>query len=385
MKSNDSYIYGIDAVRLLAAIFVAVFHLTYRTSEGVHLLPFGWVGVQIFFVISGVVIANSASRTGPTEFLVGRFLRLYPAAWIAALISASILLVTPRSIYQSMGINVIPQIGAFLRSLILFADYFLASSYWTLPIEIAFYALIFLSLCVGKIPRLKLIARFLIVISLPYLIALFLHDIRVINYPILNLEYGLKNALLLRHGPYFALGIYIWMKKKGHMLNWIDVLAVVTSIGLASMEITSRAIEVIDIYAASAKELITVPFLVAGSLSLFLFFTSIIYIAVLYNARLVPPAWMKTWLRNAGLITYPFYLMHEVLGGFILHQLASLKLVFPLKIAISLLGVGIVAFIVAAWAEVVLRRYLKVLIDAVLAKLRSRHVMGRIREDSRRL
>ncbi|MGD5438086.1 hypothetical protein QUS99_22630, partial [Xanthomonas citri pv. citri] len=45
---------------------------------------FGWVGVEIFFVISGFVIANSASQASPGEFLLGRALRLYPAVWVCA-------------------------------------------------------------------------------------------------------------------------------------------------------------------------------------------------------------------------------------------------------------------------------------------------------------
>ena len=45
---------------------------------------FGWVGVEVFFVISGFVIANSASKTSPIEFLISRALRLYPAVWVCS-------------------------------------------------------------------------------------------------------------------------------------------------------------------------------------------------------------------------------------------------------------------------------------------------------------
>jgi peptidoglycan/LPS O-acetylase OafA/YrhL len=57
---------------------------------------FGWVGVEIFFVISGFVIANSASKSSPKEFLFGRALRLYPAVWIASTLSLVILLIFLR-------------------------------------------------------------------------------------------------------------------------------------------------------------------------------------------------------------------------------------------------------------------------------------------------
>src|SRR5258706_15154943 len=57
---------------------------------------FGWGGVEIFFVISGFVIANSASRSSPTEFLLGRALRLYPAVWVCA--TAHAMLLVPKGV-----------------------------------------------------------------------------------------------------------------------------------------------------------------------------------------------------------------------------------------------------------------------------------------------
>jgi peptidoglycan/LPS O-acetylase OafA/YrhL len=75
------YYYGIDLIRFFAAISVLVFHLGYFRHRVRPIWPLawqGWVGVEIVFVVSGLVIANSAAATGPIGFLRGRALRLYP-------------------------------------------------------------------------------------------------------------------------------------------------------------------------------------------------------------------------------------------------------------------------------------------------------------------
>jgi peptidoglycan/LPS O-acetylase OafA/YrhL len=47
---------------------------------------FGWIGVQVFFVISGAVIAWSATRNTGKGFFIGRVARLWPAMIISATI-----------------------------------------------------------------------------------------------------------------------------------------------------------------------------------------------------------------------------------------------------------------------------------------------------------
>ena len=104
----------LDPLRFGAAVGVAIFHQMFWSwawvsvghpgferfvATDVHypnaatFTWFGWVGVEIFFVISGFVIANSASRASPTQFLLGRALRLYPAVWVCATATLLVLLV----------------------------------------------------------------------------------------------------------------------------------------------------------------------------------------------------------------------------------------------------------------------------------------------------
>lgn len=371
---RDAYVYGIDAIRFVCALFVAVFHLTYRRPDAVWMMPVGWIGVQIFFVISGVVIANSATGVSPLRFATSRALRLYPAAWLAALVNGALLLIVARPAYQALGLNVIPQPGAFVRSLLLFGDYFMASAYWTLPIEIAFYSLIFVSLSIGGRPRLRLLARCLVLIAAPYLVALFLQTRHLIDAPWLDLGYGLKNALLLRHGPYFALGVYMWLKKNGHHLERIDLLAIVFALGLAGLEIVARASELVGVYAHGAGGDIGLPLLSWTACALFAVFAAAIWVSVRYNERLVPPLAGRRILRTAGLMTYPFYLLHETVAGAILVGLATAPLPFPLKLMLALSGAAAAAYILAAWGEPLVRRRLKAVFDRFLAPSRARDV-----------
>ena len=105
-QSGNKHIAGIDAIRLVAAVLVMFFHFGFwagaaadsaanRVSQGLVSFPalsgwtnFGWVGVQVFFVISGFVIAFSGERAANAfAFFVTRFIRLFPTALICSTIT----------------------------------------------------------------------------------------------------------------------------------------------------------------------------------------------------------------------------------------------------------------------------------------------------------
>jgi len=140
----------IQALRAVAVILVVVFHLWPGLLAG------GYVGVDVFFVISGYLITghlwSEVDRTGGVslaEFWSRRLRRLLPAAAVVLVSSVVLmLLVVPRSLWQQTVIEV----GAsalWVQNWVLAAgsvDYLAAEGtptlvqhFWSLSVEEQFY------------------------------------------------------------------------------------------------------------------------------------------------------------------------------------------------------------------------------------------------------
>lgn len=367
MKNEEKYVYGIDALRFLCALLVAIFHLTWTRVDETRAIPFGWIGVQIFFVISGVVIANSATCSSPQDFLIGRFLRLYPAAWIAALISFSLFMMLPWSAFKENGVNIVPQLGALARSLTLVGEYFLTSSYWTLPVELAFYLVVYLSMLTGGRVSLLWIARLLVMVAAPYLIFAFIHRIGLINAPWLEFGNGLANALLVRHGPYFAIGIYIWMKIERRPLARIDNAVIILALSLSAIEIAIKSLILVAQNPVAGAESRGAFYMLTFSIVTFSLFLYGIYFSMRYRETLHLSKRSKHMLRTAGLMTYPFYLLHESVGGATLHVLGA-KAPAVSTVLAAIIVSGAVAYLVCAFGEPLLRKRLQAAISSLRKK-----------------
>lgn len=96
----------------------------------------GWVGVEIFFVISGYVIAMSAEHADRAAFARSRILRLLPAGLICASLTAALLLLS----------GALPPAEAATRlaatvTMLPFGPR-LDGSWWTLQVETSFYLVV---------------------------------------------------------------------------------------------------------------------------------------------------------------------------------------------------------------------------------------------------
>lgn len=146
-------IIAVDLLRFGCALLVVAFHVDVAwwltpSPHGALILPphhvakagnaltrIGWVGVELFFVISGFVIARSAVGTGWRDFLRRRVLRLAPAVWICATLTVAMLLTTGRFGGELAA--------AWLRSVLFWPiGSAIDSSYWTLGVETFFYLIV---------------------------------------------------------------------------------------------------------------------------------------------------------------------------------------------------------------------------------------------------
>jgi peptidoglycan/LPS O-acetylase OafA/YrhL len=309
------------------------------------------VGVQVFFVISGLVIANSAHGATPRQFLTSRFLRLYPAAWCAAAISF------PLLVWQ------FPKMGDRLErlyfSLILFPGPFLATPYWTLPIELAFYFVVYTVVTFRGFRHAQWLAALLILWGVPWGFCSGMNAFGHTHWAWVDFEYLWGNMSLLRYGPYFGLGILIWLFKE-RRIRKLGLFLAGVAVCLAFIEIYTKTISVLPGFAVAPEANETPWKHLAATCSLvFVVAVVAILLAVKLNARFPRNAVLRRITRLLGLATYPFYLLHERVGDFAIYQANWAGLGHLASVIAALVSVGAIALLIARFCEPALRRLLQ--------------------------
>ncbi|RZK57788.1 MAG: acyltransferase, partial [Pedobacter sp.] len=148
--------YILDMIRFVAAFAVILFHLNLFWVKNhnwyTDLVIYGWLGVPMFFVLSGYCIMISAKNVStPADFLIRRFFRIFPTYWV------SLIVILCSAIFQKLytGTNSVANLPHSINdiiSTIFLVTYPLTKTqisnfvYWTLTCEIIFYLITSLSL-----------------------------------------------------------------------------------------------------------------------------------------------------------------------------------------------------------------------------------------------
>jgi peptidoglycan/LPS O-acetylase OafA/YrhL len=272
-----------------------------------ELTPFAWwgrFGVDIFFVISGFVIAYSANRATPASFASGRALRLFPGA----IICASLTFIVAAAIEYA---PISDLFASYLRSisLMLFGPW-IDGVYWTLGIEIVFYAMVFALLVANWLKHIEWLALALCTLTLlRYGFPTFL------SQPDPFFTHGITDRwadlLMLHHGAAFAVGIMIFA---GEIKGW--------SISRALILLISVLTGFMAIYNNAAWMLGELAIDQPASVAALIWLASIgwIFFSIRMQRRIdqVFSPKVISAISRLGLATYPLYLVHDLVGATLL-------------------------------------------------------------------
>jgi len=140
----------LDGLRLCAALGVVAYHFTgfepgVRKAWGVpatqafpgltQVTSYGWLGVELFFLISGFVICMSCWDRDAGAFFRSRVIRLFPAYWAAVAVTFTVVALFSDFDRVSMP-DALLNLTMLNRPLGVKS---IDSVYWTLWVEACFY------------------------------------------------------------------------------------------------------------------------------------------------------------------------------------------------------------------------------------------------------
>jgi exopolysaccharide production protein ExoZ len=356
-SDQERHVLGLDLIRFAAASLVMVFHYGHDVGP-IPLSWGGWVGVEVFFVLSGYVISASSEGSAPWTFARNRLVRLMPAVWLCSSLIA--IVCVARAAYPDLG-------ARYMRSMVLWPmGSWVDGAFWTLPVEVAFYALVFLCL-LGK-ARLAWLLRAIAIVSFAFW-ALRLGSQYQLETVADHLPESFARFSMLSFGCYFAVGgLMREVLTRGPNLERLVFLALSVTGGTVQIAFAGSNWPPEGWAAAHVHAGKIVPALV------WLGLVAAMAASVMGNVaawrRFAPAA---PAIRLLGLTTYPLYLMHETIGN-------ALKWTPALRTPLVASGLAIVVSVAFASAiEPPAQRWLRRALDG-LASLPSRRA-GRVPVD----
>lgn len=295
LAGNPRYL-SLDHWRGFAALWVLIFHANRgKAPLGVPLIDdfitSGWLGVHLFFVVSGFCIAERTAREyragGNTRsFLLDRLLRIYPPYWAA--LALSILLNVAGALFKGVPLStpfVLPEgltgwlmAGAVLEPWFGQASFLLVA--WTLTYEIGFY------LCAAAALKLCLATRrgwtgpafwgVLLIIGLVPTLATWLP--------------------LLTFWPQFALGGIVWLA--GQYSTSTAVRIAISTVGIMLLYLVSWL----------------QPLEMAMPLRFSCGAAWLLVVLRPWDAQIVALPFLR-WLSWTGVFSYSLYLLHGSIVG----------------------------------------------------------------------
>ena len=148
----------LDALRAISCLNLLLFHFTYvyQNKYGFaipinYAFPFGKYGVELFFMLSGLVNAMTLlSKRQAGDFFVARCVRIFPSYWLVVCLNVWLFAylpffeTKPSAELFAANLTAMPNLIGFEN---------MEPVTWTLQIELLFYGFLLLSLMLGLLDR----------------------------------------------------------------------------------------------------------------------------------------------------------------------------------------------------------------------------------------
>lgn len=360
--------YELDLLRLLAALSVLLFHFAFRGYAADHLNPvrypalepvakYGYLGVELFFIISGFVVLMSAEHKTVRQFVVSRVVRLYPAFWVACTLTFVVLKVFgphpggphPGSFPASPYMEVYGRQYLFNLTMLqyFFGQRDIDGVYWTLTYEMLFYGLVVLLIALRGMPRLPL----LIGCWLAYGV---LSETTAPDAP-------LNTLLFPKYSPLFCAGMLFFRLAQHRMAHhrlpqrrlphhpapiWQLYALLLFSWVMALRNALAYAEEQQAYFHTYFS-----PEVVGGAITGF-------YLIFWAIARRTVDLGRFPGLAVAGALTYPLYLLHHNIGYVLFGRLGHLVEPYPLLMGLTV-GMLLMAYALHRLVEKPMSRWLR--------------------------
>ncbi|PID45375.1 MAG: acyltransferase [Proteobacteria bacterium] len=323
MTPKDRF-YEIDLLRFLAALAVVFYHYTFRGfAEGGYspveypvlgeFFKYGSYGVQLFFIISGFVILMTATKRDAAHFVISRITRLYPAFWVCVTLTTLAIVWKGGELFHVGLIQ-------YLVNLTMISGFvgveMVDGVYWTLLVELKFYALIFVLLVIGQIKRIEWFLAFWLLLTA---IAFVLPFPRIITF-----------LFLTDWSAFFIAGALFYLIRQNG-LNFFRGIMLWSSFMLAIFENMRQIGHLEQLYNSYFSPVVT-------SVLISVFFVIFLLIALGKTQVINSPR-----LISLGVLTYPLYLIHQNIGFMVFHELGGSVNRYVL------LGALVAAMLFAAW------------------------------------
>ncbi len=279
-------IVALDLVRFFAALSVVFYHYISRPDTNAyplisHITDYGYLGVPLFFIISGYVIMLSASNRSAIQFAISRFVRLYPALWACILFTVLCLYFFSGERYSLLHV---------LANFTLLNEYLgfdnVDGVYWTLKVELKFYACVFFLLAFDFFQKIR--------IWLSVWLGL------VVIYTIFKQPFFLGWFITPTYSSFFIAGISFYLiQANGKAIYNYFILY------------SSLILSCIRAY-IQADGFMTDPSVIEKSVSVFIVFIMyfIMYFICIGKIKFKD----NNLLIIIGCLTYPLYLIHNLAG-----------------------------------------------------------------------